>query len=77
MTPLWNISVGYCGPTDCCLVLRHPDGREKEYLIESDAWKALGVLRSTSEGWITVCSDWAAICQIIWDKQDKDMRSSE
>lgn len=35
-----KISLGSCGPTDCCLVL-HNGTKTKQYAIESDAWNIL------------------------------------
>lgn len=37
----WKISLGYCGPTDCCLKLHNPEGQIKEFGIESEGWIAL------------------------------------
>lgn len=37
-----KISLGFCGPTDCCLRL-HKGDEVKQYAIESLAWKLLGL----------------------------------
>ena len=47
-TKKYEISVGYEGPTDCCLILT--DGvKKKEFLIESGPWHILDTLLRTPE----------------------------
>lgn len=58
----YEISVGYEGPTDACLVLtRRPDGRRKEFLIESLCWKLLAIMRRERIGIIP------EICEAIME----------
>lgn len=70
----WRVTLGYCGPTDCCLVLNHPDGRSKEYLTDSPSWKALDRYFDMERGFGIMPTQQA---EEIWDTGWMDQRHDD
>ena len=35
----YKVTLGYCGPTDCCLILTRNQTESRQYGIESDSWR--------------------------------------
>ena len=65
----WQINIGVMGPTDCTLVLSRPNGKSKEALIESEAWKKLSNLHYKMRHKKGFRLD-SKVCRKIWDEAD-------
>lgn len=79
MSNKYFITLGYCGPTDCCLCLTTPEGT-KEYLIESLAWNLCSILATKAAGFANYPSHILeepdkAICDYIFKMCDEDTRN--
>ncbi len=61
---LKRIQLGYEGPTDSCLLLD-----DKEYLIESNAWKLLSLIASKR-----INGNIKQLLDIIYQNFDEDLR---
>lgn len=70
-----KITLGYCGPTDSCLVLSNGQ-LEKEYLIESLAWRVLGLFWNYQTASNPPLEpEEVELLQWVWDNRNEDLRS--
>ncbi len=70
----FRIKAGYMGPTDCCYILDR-NGVVKEYLIESQSWRALSYIdRFHSDATIIPSNPAWDICKFVWDYGGDDER---
>lgn len=75
----FHVQLGYCGPTDACLVLVYeaePEVR-KEYLIESLGWRILSLFWDTpkqNSPHIPSCTQKGKLLKWVWENCDGDQR---
>ncbi len=77
----YTISVGYCGPSDCCLVLSF-QGNSKQYGIESTAWRILDAFwvdKSADAYFVRMSSHTleGRILSVVWNDLDDDTFDGE
>jgi len=80
-SPVYKISLGYCGPTDCCLALEYErkPGVFKEYKIESTSWRILSqILREAKVNadpglWVPQDTYHGRTLELLWDCGDSDL----
>lgn len=78
-SPYFHVTLGYVGPTDACLVLNFR-GKQKEYLIESDAWKVLcrfWDIPSQTSPYIPKDSPNGQLLWDVWQHRDEDLREEK
>lgn len=79
--PAFHIYLGHCGPTDCTLILSKTPGPEKdrEYLIESPAWRCVSALAGTGPPkqyglFRTIrATEYAYhLCELVWERYQSE-----
>ncbi len=45
----YTVSLGHEGATDSCLVLHNPNGKSKQYGVESVAWNIIGCFHNCNK----------------------------
>lgn len=69
-----RIGLGYCGPTDCCLVICLNSGHTKQYGVESLAWKLLSLIQGPRMLPCEVSDpDEHSLCVFVWRNRDQDI----
>ena len=75
----YSIGLGYCGPTDCCLILeRETKYREsveyREYGIESPGWRILSFVRGKISPDNRIGPTWDVweILDMLWEHGDPE-----
>lgn len=72
---VFGVSLGYCGATDCCLVLSKTGEGSKQYGVESNAWRMIdsGLRLQVGESVSPTDSvKWLVLNQ-IWIDNDSDI----